>query len=1445
MAVVVTVAKGYDLGYIWKTQSEAAGHTVGGYYLNAAQGGEPPGRWWGPGAQALGLASGQVVERRPYDAVYQQVDPRTGARLGRARGRYATFADHLNSQRATEPHATAERLIELERQAAQATRQPAAYTDVTVSFSKSISVLHASLRENERRARLAGDQQAAGFWAGREQAFQEILHRANRAVLEYLQAWAGVTRTGYHGTRVDGREPGRFEAAGLIVTSWLQGTSRDGDPQDHVHNQIARITRTFSDGKWRALDTMSVRGVLGALQGVAATAVECELTREFGVAWIPRTDGRGNEIAEVTQAQMDAYSTRTVQVHEKERELAHAWEARHGRAPTSRELLYIANDATLQSRKGKDAGPVDWDALAARWDATLGGELAGVAAAVSTARGPSVAGEHHAGRAPAGPPTREAQSQTLAKALILVSAQHPAWTRHDLVKQLALVMPPDTRRMSPQAAQELLLGLAEEALSGRTGQVVCLEAPDWPPLPASLRRQLDGRSIYTRPGAARYATTAQLTLEDNLVGNAQAQGAPRLPGELAARRLGTDQALLEAALRGRAHDARGHAAPRGLRLDQAAAVWHVLTSARTVEIITGPAGTGKTWVLATAARAWDGPVFGTATSQNATNELRAAGVQVAANTTRLLTDLAEGRIPPGSLILADEGSMISITHLAAVVGYAARNSCKLVLAGDQEQLAAVEGGGAMALLADRLGYVELAEPVRFTAAWERAASLRLRGGDASVLDEYDQHGRIRGAPPDQAMDQAVRVYVASYLDGRDVLLMAADWARCRELSARIRDDLIHLGMVDGRRTVRIAGGAQASAGDLIICRRNDHGIEAGEPGRSLANGDILRIEAITRRGLMVRRLLVPDRATGQRRFTSQAFRYDGYHSADLAYAVTGHSAQGATVHTGIALVTGNEDRQWLYPAMTRGTDANLAIAFTTPARPADPAPGIRAAPELGRYERIRRERAGYLPSQFPPGSPHTADQREPVAVLADVLDRDGAELTASAIWQHNLAGADHLAVLHAIWTAETQVSRHRHYQDLVLAAVPPEYRQPLSHRAQWLFRTLHAAELAGLDPAEVLGSAIAAQDLTGARDIAAVLNARIRPRVQPMLPQPQGLWASRVPQLPDPARHAYLSQIAALMDDRTRRLGQHLGQHPPAWAITALGPVPADLAARHGWEQKASVIGAYREMYGYGHPDDPIGPEPAHTTPGQRAAWHQASAALSPAGASDVRAMPDGRLWLLHDAYVAETAWAPWHVGKELRLSRLGAFDAALSAIRATAEADAARKVGDLDRAGRHERLAASYRALRDLYQQREQDLAQAMTDRQEWEHATTGTRRLAIASDAEPRRRHSGQKIEPLRSAEPAPASDTERDVKLPETATRIRDLAAQHHASREKPSQQQHRMTPREDPDWAVLGDTLPSWWAPCPDAILRPPKPEITPSAKILQLAADHDIQPEAGG
>ena len=103
-------------------------------------------------------------------------------------------------------------------------------------------------------------------------------------------------------------------------------------------------------------------------------------------------------------------------------------------------------------------------------------------------------------------------------------------------------------------------------------------------------------------------------------------------------------------------------------------------------------------------------------------------------------------------------------------------------------------------------------------------------------------------------------------------------------------------------------------------------------------------------------------------------------------------------------------------------------------------------------------------------------------------------------------------------------------------------------------------------------------------------------RVDPLLPQPQGPWSSRVPHLPDPDRQAYLAEIAAMMDDRKQRLGQHAAQTAPAWAVNALGPVPADPAARRDWETKAASIAAYRETYGYDHPDDPIGPEPSHET---------------------------------------------------------------------------------------------------------------------------------------------------------------------------------------------------------------------------------------------------------
>ena len=222
-------------------------------------------------------------------------------------------------------------------------------------------------------------------------------------------------------------------------------------------------------------------------------------------------------------------------------------------------------------------------------------------------------------------------------------------------------------------------------------------------------------------------------------------------------------------------------------------------------MINAPAGSGKTRVLAEAARIWAaaglGPVIGITPSQSARNTL-AAGVPVSYNAAQFLGHLpgrrgARGPVPigPGTLLVIDEASMLSGPDLADLIAYA-KSQRRQDHPGRGHQPAAGGGKRRRHVPARRaLGYARLAEPVRFRHAWEQAASLRLRDGDASVLAEYDQHGRIIGGDPEQMMDAAAAAYVALTAGGTDTLLMAADHALRRELNRRIRDDLITLGIV--------------------------------------------------------------------------------------------------------------------------------------------------------------------------------------------------------------------------------------------------------------------------------------------------------------------------------------------------------------------------------------------------------------------------------------------------------------------------------------------------------------------------------------------------------------------------------------------------------------------------------------------------------------------------
>jgi hypothetical protein len=205
-----------------------------------------------------------------------------------------------------------------------------------------------------------------------------------------------------------------------------------------------------------------------------------------------------------------------------------------------------------------------------------------------------------------------------------------------------------------------------------------------------------------------------------------------------------------------------------------------------------------------------------------------------------------------------------------------------------------------------------------------------------------------------------------------------------------------------------------------------------------------------------------------------------------------------------------------------------------------------------------------------------------MAVLADVLARDATDLAATEYQARQRSNADHLGQLHAIWmdlTERADAERFRPLVQPVLAGTWAIGNGALdTPTARWLYRTMRSAELAGADPGAVVRQAVQSRDLNGARDIPAVIDARMRPSVNAMAPRPAARWADRVPQAANPEIRDHLGKLAMLVDERRERIGQHAAQHQSARAVKALGPAPGDPGERDRWRERASAVGAYREQ---------------------------------------------------------------------------------------------------------------------------------------------------------------------------------------------------------------------------------------------------------------------------
>src|SRR5262249_10798559 len=183
-------------------------------------------------------------------------------------------------------------------------------------------------------------------------------------------------------------------------------------------------------------------------------------------------------------------------------------------------------------------------------------------------------------------------------------------------------------------------------------------------------------------------------------------------------------------------------------------------------------------------------------------------------------DDTEWRLAAGDLVVVDESAMADTAQLAAIHRVTQDAGAKLLLTGDHYQLAAVGAAGGLDLVAGTGPSYELAEARRFNHAWERFASLRLREGDDSALQDYRKHGRIiDGGTIEQTEGAAARAWLADTLAGKRSLLIVDTNEQADRISAQLRAELVRLGRVNEQGVPLNLQGTIAGVGDLVQARR--------------------------------------------------------------------------------------------------------------------------------------------------------------------------------------------------------------------------------------------------------------------------------------------------------------------------------------------------------------------------------------------------------------------------------------------------------------------------------------------------------------------------------------------------------------------------------------------------------------------------------------------------
>jgi conjugative relaxase-like TrwC/TraI family protein len=908
----------------------------------------------------------------------------------------------------------------------------------------------------------------------------------------------------------------RVSGQGLLAVGFDHRTSREGDPLLHTHLVVANRVQG-PDGRWTALDGRDLYRHRLATDAIYRASYQRELVRTLGVEWTV-ADAHGNrELQGLPEGLIRLFSKRTDQIDTEFDRLA-----ADGRKRTPRLVKWIVH----ATRKPKEHQTPD--TLYGRWRTEAAERGVDADALVRQVSGRTVGRD------------QDLSERTVSNAFACLAcpdgltAQASTFARQDMIAALGGQLAGATRAELEEAADRFL---AERALS------VVAE-----------------RTVEER----RWSTPELLGVEQRLVA-----GATGRAGEQTAV---VSHDAVRAALA--AHPTAGE--------DQAGMVRDVCQGGAGVALVVGRAGTGKTFALGAARHAWqlDGyRPLAIAPTGIATVSLEAEGFEEVATCDRLLADLDHGReqLNRRTVLVVDEAGMVGSRKLARLLEHAQQAQAKVVLVGDDRQLSAIDAGGGFRALRLRLGASELIENRRQQQAWEREALELIRSGlvDDAVA-AYRAHDRVVAAESKPAATLALlndwwQAWQDSECDPtQNVIVLAGRRAEVDRVNTACQQLLNHRGRL-GQDRLQVED-LKLAVGDRVVCGRNaiaQLGVANGTRGTVTALDPKARTLTIRVDGNDSREVILPGWYLDGRQRTDRNRR------VDLAYATTGHRAQGLTRWRALVRLTGTEDSNWLYVQLSRARHDTTLYPVVGP-EPQGPAELDLPDREVGDgYDQLAQALSRSGGQTLAIDTPSTPDlrrlstaqlraERDRLRALLDQAPRDRARELARASARR--AEADQALQL----TANNQ---------------PP-------HQGRGMLRLPWRGGPAGADPGVV---AVARQQADRAAD------AELKLRQQQ---QRRAGWLEANAHL-GPAYRQVMRELAW----QRRAHGLALEQEQPEYLRGELGPVPQSTRGRRAWRQTAAAIEDYRHSYGITDRNQALGQMPRE--PAQRAAWQDARQAIA------------------------------------------------------------------------------------------------------------------------------------------------------------------------------------------------------------------------------------------